>query len=86
MDKEMYEVSYAEYMKILDDEERELCIILQAHGVMGIAAHEVMSLNNILKKFYNEECIEINQIVDSLNNSQKNSNERLKLLRNRYGN
>lgn len=83
MDKEMYEVSYAEYMKILDNEERELCIILQAHGVMGIAAHEVMSLNNILKKFYNKECIEINQIVDSLNNSQKNSNERLKLLRNR---
>lgn len=81
MEKEMYEVSYAEYMKILDKEERELSIILQAHGIIGIAAHEVMSLNDILKKFYNKECIEINQIIDSLNNSQKKSNERLKILR-----
>lgn len=81
MDKEMYEISYAEYMKILDNEERELSIILQAHGLIGISAHEVMSLNNILKKFYNKECIEINQIVNSLNNSQKKSNERLKILR-----
>ena len=77
----MYEVSYTEYMKLLNDEERELCIILQAHGVIAIAAHEVMSLNNILKKFYNKECIEINQIINSLNNSQKKSNERLKILR-----
>ena len=81
MEKQMYEVSYAEYMKLLNDKERELCIILQAHGVMAIAAHEIMSLNNILKKFYNNECIDISQIVSSLSNCQERSNEKLKILR-----
>lgn len=81
MENQMYEISYAEYMKILDKEERELSIILQAHGIIGIPAYEVMSLNNILKKFYNKESIEINQIIDSLNSSQNRSNERLKILR-----
>lgn len=81
MEKQMYEISYAEYMKILDNEERELSIILQAHGIIGIAAHEVMSLNNILKRFYNNECIDTSQIVDSLNNCQKRSNEKLQILR-----
>lgn len=81
MEKQMYEVTYTEYMKLLSDQERELCIILQAHGILAIAAHEVMSLNNILKKFYNNECIDVNQIVDSLNNCQKESNEKLKILR-----
>ena len=81
MEKEMYEVSYAEYMKLLSDEERELCIILQAHGVIGIAAHEVMSLNKILKRHYNNECITINEIVKSLIDSQKESNDKLKILR-----
>ena len=81
MENQMYEVSYAEYMKILDNKERELSIILQAHGIIGISAHEVMSLNNTLKKFYNKETIEINQIINSLNDSQKRSNERLKILR-----
>lgn len=77
----MYEVSYTEYMKLLNDEERELCIILQAHGIIAIAAHEVMSLNNILKKFYNNKCIDISQIVSSLSNYQEKSNEKLKVLR-----
>ena len=81
MEKEMYEVSYAEYMKLLSDEERELCIILQAHGVIGIAAHEVMSLNKILKRYYNNECITTNEIVKSLIDSQKESNDKLKILR-----
>lgn len=81
MEKQSHEVSYAEYMKFLNDEERELCIILQAHGVIAIAAHEIMSLNNILKKFYNNECIDISQIVTSLSNCQERSNEKLKILR-----
>lgn len=81
MEKQIYEVSYAEYMKLLDKEERELSIILQAHGIIGIAAHEVMSLNNILKKFYNNECIDTAQIVKSLNDCQERSNEKLKILR-----
>ena len=81
MKKQMYEVTYTEYMKLLNDEERELCIILQAHGVLAIAAHEVMSLNNILKKFYNNECIDTSQIVSSLSNCQKRSNEKLQILR-----
>lgn len=81
MEKQIHEVSYAEYMKLLNDEERELCIILQAHGVIGIAAHEIMSLNNILKKFYNNECIDISKIVSSLSNCQERSNEKLKVLR-----
>lgn len=81
MNKEMYEVSYAEYMKLLSDEERELYIILQAHGVMAIAAHEVMSLNKILTRFYNNEVIELNQIIDSLNKCQTESNDKLKILR-----
>ena len=81
MEKQMYEVSYTEYMKLLSDEERELCIILQAHGVIAIAAHEIMSLNNILRKFYNNECIDTSQIVNSLNNCQKRSNEKLQILR-----
>lgn len=81
MGKQMYEVTYAEYMKLLNDEERELCIILQAHGVLAIAAHEVMSLNNILKKFYNNECIDTSQIVSSLSNCQERSNEKLQILR-----
>ena len=77
----MYEVTYAEYMKLLSEQERELCIILQAHGVIAIAAHEVMSLNNILKKFYNNECIDTAQIVSSLSNCQERSNEKLQILR-----
>ena len=81
MGKQMYEVTYSEYMKLLNDEERELCIILQAHGVLAIAAHEVMSLNNILKKFYNNECIDTSQIVSSLSNCQERSNEKLQILR-----
>lgn len=81
MGKQMYEVTYTEYMKLLNDEERELCIILQAHGVLAIAAHEVMSLNNILKKFYNNECIDTSQIVSSLSNCQERSNEKLQILR-----
>lgn len=81
MEKQIYEVSYAEYMKLLTDEERELCIILQAHGIIGIAAHEIMSLHNVLKKFYNNECIDTAQIVKSLNDCQERSNEKLKILR-----
>lgn len=81
MEKQMYEVSYAEYMKLLNDEERELCIILQAHGVINIAAHELMSLNHILKRFYKNECINTAQIVKSLNDSQNESNEKLQILR-----
>ena len=81
MKKQMYEVTYAEYMKLLSEQERELCIILQAHGVIAIAAHEVMSLNNILKKFYNNECIDTAQIVSSLSNCQERSNEKLQILR-----
>lgn len=81
MEKQIYEVSYAEYMKLLNDEERELCIILQAHGIIAIAAHEIMSLNNILKKFYNNECIDTAQIVKSLNDCQEKSNDKLKILR-----
>ena len=81
MEKQIYEVSYAEYMKLLNDEERELCIILQAHGIIAVGAHEIMSLNNILKKFYNDECIDTAQIVKSLNDCQKRSNEKLKILR-----
>lgn len=81
MKKQMYEVTYAEYMKLLSDEERELCIILQAHGIIAIAAHEIMSLNNILRKFYNNECIDTSQIVNSLNECQQRSNEKLQILR-----
>ena len=81
MEKQIYEVSYAEYMKLLSDDERELCIILQAHGIMCVGAHEIMSLNNILKKFYNNECIDTAQIVKSLNYFQERSNEKLKILR-----
>ena len=81
MGKQMYEVTYTEYMKLLNDEERELCIILQAHGVLAIAAHEVMSLNNILKKFYNNESIDVSQIISSLSNCQERSNEKLQILR-----
>ena len=77
----MYEVTYTEYMKLLTDQERELCIILQAHGILAIAAHEIMSLNEILTKFYNNECIHVDQIVGSLNDCQKRSNEKLKILR-----
>ena len=68
-------------MKLLTDQERELCIILEAHGVIGIASHEIMSLNEILSKFYNNECIHVDQIVDSLNHCQERSNEKLKILR-----
>lgn len=81
MSKTMHEVSYTEYMKLLNDEERELCIILQAHGIIAIAAHEIMSLNNILKKFYNNECIDTAQIIKSLNDCQDRSNEKLQILR-----
>lgn len=81
MEKQIHEVTYAEYMKLLNDEERELCIILQAHGIIGIAAHEIMSLNNILKKFYNNECIYTAQIIKSINDCQTRSNEKLKILR-----
>lgn len=81
MEKQIYEVTYAEYMKLLTDEERELFIILQAHGIMPGAAHEIMSLNYILKRFYNNEHITIDEIITSLNNCQKESNEKLKILR-----
>lgn len=81
MGKQMYEVTYTEYMKLLNDEERELNIILQAHGILAIAAHEVMSLNKILKRFYNNECITTDEIVKSLVDSQTASNEKLQILR-----
>ena len=81
MGKQMYEVTYAEYMKLLSNKERELCIILQAHGVINIAAHEIMSLNAILKKFYDNQIIELNEIIDQLNKCQDISNEKLQKLR-----
>lgn len=81
MEKQIYEVTYTEYMKLLTKEERELSIILQAHGVIAIAAHEVMSLNKILKRFYNNECITTDEIVTSLIDSQTASNDKLKILR-----
>ena len=81
MNESIQEVTYAEYMKLLSDEERELSIILQAHGIMPSAAHEVMSLNDVLKRFYNKECIYIDQIITSLNDYQKKSIDRLKILR-----
>lgn len=81
MEKQIQEVTYAEYMKLLTDEEHELLIILQAHNIMPIAAHELMSLNKILKKFYKDECIDTAQIVKSLNDCQKESNEKLQILR-----
>ena len=81
MSKSIQEVTYAEYMKLLTATERELCIILQAHGIMPCAAHEIMSLNKILKRFYNNECITIDEIVQSLNECQASSNDKLKLLR-----
>lgn len=81
MEKQMYEVTYTEYMKLLTKEERELSIILQAHGVLAIAAHEVMSLNKILKRFYNNECVTTDEIVTSLIDSQTASNDKLKILR-----
>ena len=65
----MYEVTYAEYMKLLTNQE------------MPGAAHEVMSLNKILTRFYNNECITTDEIVTSLNNCQKDSNDKLKILR-----
>lgn len=77
----MQEVTYAEYMKLLSNEERELCIILQAHGIIGIAAHEVMSLYEILKRFYAKECITIDEIVLSIEKCQIRSNEKLQVLR-----
>ena len=77
----MYEVTYAEYMKLLTGTERELFIILQAHGIPPCAAHEIMSLNKILKRFYNNECITIDEIVQSLNECQASSNDKLKILR-----
>ena len=81
MEKQMYEVTYAEYMKLLTGTERELSIILQAHGIPPCAAHEIMSLNKILKRFYNNECITIDEIVQSLNECQASSNDKLKILR-----
>ena len=81
MEKQMHEVTYAEYMKLLSDQERELCIILQAHGIIAIADHKVMSLNSILKKFYNNESIAVEDIVKSLNDFQQRSNEKLQILR-----
>ena len=80
MEKQMYEVTYAEYMKLLTNQERELFIILQAHGIMAGAAHEIMSLNKILTRFYNNECITTAEIVSSLNKCQKESNDKLKTL------
>lgn len=81
MSKSIQEVTYAEYMKLLTNQERELFIILQAHGIMSGAAHEVMSLNKILTRFYNNECITTDEIVTSLINCQKDSNDKLKILR-----
>ena len=81
MNKLIQEVTYAEYMKLLTGTERELCIILQAHGIMPCAAHEVMSLNKILKRFYNNECITIDEIIQSLNECQTISDEKLQMIR-----
>lgn len=81
MNNSIQEVTYAEYMKLLTGTERELCIILQAHGIMPCAAHEIMSLNKILKRFYNSECITIDEIVQSLNECQTRSKEKLDIIR-----
>ena len=81
MNEPIYEITYAEFMKLLTDEEKQLFIILQAHGLINPAAHNIMSLNKILKRHYNNECITINEIIDSIDKSQKESNEKLKILR-----
>lgn len=81
MEKQIYEVTYAEYMKLLSNKERELVIILQAHGIPCPSAHEIMSLNAILKKFYDNQVIELNEIIDQLDKCQTISNDKLKLLR-----
>ena len=75
------EITYAEFMKLLTSEEKQLFIILQAHGLINPSAHSVMSLNKILKRHYNNECITIDEITDSISNCQKESNEKLKILR-----
>ena len=71
MNEPIYEITYAEFMKLLSDEERQLYIILQAHGLINPTAHDIMSLNKILKRFYNNECIAIDEITDSIIKSQK---------------
>lgn len=81
MNEPIYEITYAEFMKLLSDEERQLYIILQAHGLIHPSAHDIMSLNKIFKRFYNKECITIDEITDSIIKSQKESNEKLKILR-----
>ena len=82
MDK-IYEVTYAEYVRLLTKKEHELSIILQAHGIMPAAAHEVMALNETLQKFYNNEVIELDSIIDRLIEKQQHSTNLLLNLRNR---
>jgi len=80
--EKIYEVIYAEYVRLLTKKEHELSIILQAHGIMPSAAHEVMALNETLQKFYNDEVIELNSIIDKLAEKQQYSTNLLLNLRN----
>ena len=74
-------VTYAEFMNLLTDDERELFFILQCHGITAGAAHEIMSLNETLTKFYNKEPIVLSDIVKTLNECQKDSFRKLEILR-----
>ena len=81
MKNSVEKVTYGEFIKLLTNEERELFIILQSHGIIPQAAHELMSLNKILKKFYSNEVIYLGDIVNTLNDCQKESIDKLKIIR-----
>ena len=81
MSSNLKTVTYPEFMNLLTDDERELFFILQCHGVTAPAAHEIMSLNETLTKFYKKEPIVLSDIVKTLNECQKDSFRKLEILR-----
>lgn len=80
--EKIYEVTYTEYVRLLTKKEHELSIILQAHGIIPSAAHAVMALNETLQKFYNDEVIDIDSIIDRLREKQEHSTNLLLNIRN----
>lgn len=70
-----------EFYQLLSQEEREFLIILQSHLQVNIPAHIVMSLRDILKKHYNNEAIEVSQIVKSIEDRQIFSTKMLMSIR-----
>ena len=73
-------ISHKEFCEITKTKEKELFIILYAHGINASISH-IKSLNKILNNLYTKNDITLENIFDIMQKEQINLEERLNKLR-----